>query len=69
MKIISDRTNDNGGDGYLSFELDGYFYAVGNLDDEIFYIQRQKIEDYEQDLDNWEEPDWKKVGMNFKLLK
>ena len=69
MKIISDSTNDNGGDGSLVFELNGYYYFAGNCDDEIYYIQRQKIEDYENDLDNWEEPDWKKVGMNFKLLK
>jgi hypothetical protein len=73
MKLIRDNVNDTDGQGFLEFELDGYIYMVGDLGDFCTYIQRQLIDDYHNDLDNWESPMWLPAEVptvgNFKFLK
>lgn len=73
MKLISDTISDSDGEGYLEFELDGYIYMVGDLGDFCNYIQRQLIDDYRNDLDNWENASWTPAQVptvgSFKFLK
>jgi len=73
MKLRRDNVNDNDGEGFLEFESDGYIYMVGDLGDFCTYIQRQLIDDYYNDLDNWESPTWLPAEVptvgSFKFLK
>jgi hypothetical protein len=71
MKLIFDNLpmENEDRDGSIEFIMDGYYYHIGELDD-ICWISRKTIEDYENGIDNWEEVErWKLEGKpGFKFL-
>jgi hypothetical protein len=61
--------DDEAGDGCIHFEMGGYIYMIGEMDGDLIYIQRQLIDDYDNNCDNWEEPKWVDAGKtDFKFL-
>jgi hypothetical protein len=57
------------GDGSVEFIMDGYFYNIGQFED-MCWITRMTVEDYDNGLDTWEEVErWKPEGRQvFKFL-
>ncbi len=55
MKLIFDNfpMENEEADGNIEFIMDGYFYNIGQLDD-ICWISRMTIDDYENGRNNWE---------------
>jgi hypothetical protein len=63
---------DDDGDGCIHFEMGNYVYFIGEMDGESVYIERQLIEDHDNNMDNWEQPEWvpsKEKRIDFKFLK
>lgn len=58
-------------DGGIHFEMGGYVYMIGE-DEDVIYIERQLMDDNDNNRDNWEQPEWvssKNVPLRFKFLK
>ncbi len=55
MKLIEENLPKQWeeGDGSILFTHEGYMYDIGSLDG-IFWMSRQREEDYYNGLDNWE---------------
>lgn len=54
MKLInSNLSEDNNENGSIEFQLNGYYYHIGELDD-THWISRQTMDDYINNRDNWE---------------
>jgi hypothetical protein len=73
MKILRQdiHEDDEEEDGSITFEFEGYVYYIGQLDGPPGWFSRMKVEDYENDGDNWESPSgWspEKIAA-FKLLR
>jgi hypothetical protein len=62
---------DDNRDGCIHFEMGNYVYFIGD-DEGVTYIERQLIDDYNNDMDNWEQPEWvpsKDKRIDFKFFK
>ena len=62
---------DEAGDGCINFQMGGYVYFIGDVDGDCIYIERQLIDDHNNDRDNWEQPNWvssKTKRIDFKFL-
>jgi hypothetical protein len=72
MKLIFDNLpmENEEKDGNIEFIMDGYFYNIGQLDD-ICWISRMTIDDYENGRNNWERVDgWiSETVRPYKLLQ
>jgi hypothetical protein len=72
MKLIFDNLpmENEEKDGGVEFIMDGYYYHIGELDG-IHWISRKTIEDYQNDIDNWEKvSSWiPEKQRPFKLLR
>lgn len=63
---------DEDGDGCIHFEMGNYIYMIGEMDGDLIYIERQLIDDYNNNRDNWEQPEWlpsNNISLKFKFLK
>ena len=74
MKVIRQdiHEGDEDGEGSIVIALNGYIYNLGQMDNDCFWIERQLIEDYYNDLDGYEHPEWssaKDRHIDFKFLK
>lgn len=71
MKLIYDGLSEEGGDGSLEFEWKGYRYHIGEMDNgDGFWFQRQTMDDYINNRDNWEEATWHSTdNPPFKFFK
>lgn len=62
---------DENRDGCIHFEMGNYLYFIGD-DEDTVYIERQLIDDHDNNRDNWEQPEWvssKNKSLNFRFLK
>lgn len=62
---------DENRDGCIHFEMGNYLYFIGD-DEGTVYIERQLIDDLDNNRDNFEQPEWvnsKNISLKFKFLK
>ena len=72
MKLIHENVNNATECGSITFEWKGHVYMVGEDEDgdEFAFMQRQTLENYNNELDGWEEAEWHDVDKPpFKFLR
>ena len=69
MKIDISGVTEDIGDGQIKIELGDYTYFIGELEG-TQYIQRQRNDYLEFELDRWEDPRWSPSDeIDFKFLR
>jgi len=64
--------DDEHQDGSILIQINGFVYNIGSLDGEEHWIERQSLEDYNNDLDGFEYAEWFPANdkrISFKFLK
>lgn len=72
MILIHDNVNNETECGHITFQWKGHVYFVGEDEDgeEFAFMQRQTLENYNNNRDGWEEAEWHDVDKPpFKFLK
>jgi hypothetical protein len=72
MRLIHENVNNATECGSITFEWKGHVYMVGEDEDgeDFAFMQRQSLENYNNQLDGWEEAEWHDVDKPpFKFLR
>jgi hypothetical protein len=72
MRLIHENVNNATECGGITFEWKGHVYMVGEDEDgeDFAFMQRQSLENYNNQLDGWEEAEWHDVDKPpFKFLR